>query len=61
MATSATAGRFLRALNARQDAVPGLGDDDRDLTDAESALWRAEQRRLARHWKRNLGLASLPT
>lgn len=50
----------LAAPLTRKDAVPGLQDDGRDLTDAESALWKVEQGRLARHWKKHLGLVSLP-
>lgn len=46
---------------SRQDAIPGLDDDDRaDLTSEQQALWDAEQNRLARHWRNTLGFKPLP-
>lgn len=43
----------------KRDAVPGLSDDAKELTTEESALWRAEQARLAEQWRTQLGLVPL--
>jgi hypothetical protein len=43
----------------QRDAVPGLSDDAKELTTEQSALWRAEQARLAEQWRTQLGLVPL--
>jgi hypothetical protein len=45
---------------ARRDAIPNLDPEQLELTPQQSALWRAEQDRLAQHWQTHLGLAPLP-
>lgn len=49
----------LAAPLSREDAVPGLGDDSRELTPEEQMLWNNEQRRLAHYWEATLGLTPL--
>jgi hypothetical protein len=46
-----------------RDAIPGYGQDGnrhRRLSPEESALWKAEQARLAEQWRTQLGLTPLP-
>lgn len=49
----------LAAPLSREDAVPSLDGDSRELTPQEQMLWNNEQRRLALHWEVTLGLTPL--
>jgi hypothetical protein len=42
-----------------RDAVTGINYDD-ELTPEHSAMWSAEQDRLAKHWQTHLGLRPMP-
>jgi hypothetical protein len=42
-----------------RDAIPGCDPNQSELTPQQSALWQAEQDRLAKHWHDHLGLVPL--
>jgi hypothetical protein len=60
LATNSTLIATYAAPLSQRDAVPGYDPDvDPELTPEQSALWHAEQARLAAHWQTTLGLTPL--